>query len=73
VIPTSALRRTMRSPGGRVLLRLFWVTLTLALLAAAVVWLWSLPEGAVAWPWQLSQAGGAGTGRAGMHGRIPET
>lgn len=38
------------------LLRLFWVTLALALAAAVVVWVWSMPEGAVVWPWQLSQA-----------------
>lgn len=56
VIPTSPVRRALRSSGGRVLLRLFWVTLALALAAAVGVWLWSMPEGAVVWPWQLSQS-----------------
>ena len=56
VIPTSTVRRALRSPAGRLLLRLFWTTLALALAAAVMVWLWSLPEGAVVWPWQLSEA-----------------
>lgn len=53
VIPTSPVRRALRSPEGRVLVRIFWLTLALALAAAVVVWLWSLPEGAVVWPWHF--------------------
>jgi hypothetical protein len=41
-----------RAAWGRLLVRLFWLTLLIALGAAVLVWLWPpAVEGLASWPW----------------------